>query len=114
MITQPSIFDSTIDDPATRWHAFSAKHPDVYPQIVRLAYERIDAGDRRVSMKLIFELLRRYVPRDADSPVALNNTYTAPATRQLVAEHPDLAPYFHMRERRGSISASVRNGQFVG
>lgn len=100
-ITEQSIFDSATDDPATRWRTFSVKHPDVYPQIVRLAYERVDAGDRRISMKLIFELLRRYVPRDADSPVALNNTYTSVATRQLISEHPDLAPYFHMRSRRG-------------
>ncbi len=95
----PTLFDSLEDDIELRWRNFSARHPEVYRNIVNIAKHAKDQGKTYLSMKWIFEVLRGSAPRDYDSPVALNNDYTAPAVRQLKAEYPELGELFRTRKR---------------
>ncbi len=91
---------SLADTITLRWEDFDRRHPEVYRQIVATALDAYASGERYLSMKWIFEVIRRTVRRDEDEPVALNNDYSAVVTRKLVAEHPELAPLFHTRRRR--------------
>lgn len=76
-----------------------AKHPEVYSRVLHIASHAMDRGEKRLSMKGIFEDIRGEVRREKDSPVALNNNYTAPMTRKLIADYPVLKPLFRTRER---------------
>lgn len=87
------------DDHQLAWQRYDARHPAVFAQIVHLAEREQARGESRVSMKYIFESIRKYAPRIDGEPVALNNNWTAVVTRQVIAERPDLAPLFRTRRR---------------
>ncbi|MGW3692377.1 hypothetical protein ACWD6U_00610 [Streptomyces sp. NPDC005149] len=80
-----------------QFHAFDANNPHVYRALERMAARRLAAGATRVSLKDLFEDLRRQLPYGV---VGLNNNYTALYARLLIDEHPDWAVAFELRRRR--------------
>ncbi|MFG3362734.1 hypothetical protein [Streptomyces griseofuscus] len=82
-----------------QFHAFDAHHPHVYRALERLAARRLAAGATRVSLKDLFEDLRRQL---TDAVDGLNNNYTALYARRLLHEHPHWAPVFELRRRRAA------------
>ena len=99
MMLQATLFATTIE---SRFEAFHARHPDVYRQLVRLAYEARRAGRERIGMKMLFEVLRwewtiAGLPDDAEN-WKLNNSYSSRYARRIMEMYNDLDGLFELRE----------------
>ncbi|MFD5478558.1 hypothetical protein [Streptomyces hawaiiensis] len=81
------------------FHAFDAHNPHVYRALERLATRRLAAGATRVSLKDLFEDLRRQLPYGV---AGLNNNFTALYPRRLIEDHPHWASAFELRRRRAA------------
>ncbi|MFH9002066.1 hypothetical protein ACH4E5_02285 [Streptomyces afghaniensis] len=82
-----------------QFHAFDAHNPHVYRALERMAARRLAAGATRVSLKDLFEDLRRQLPHGV---AGLNNNYTALYARRLISEHPHWAAASELRRRRAA------------
>ncbi|WP_314220263.1 hypothetical protein [Streptomyces zaehneri] len=82
-----------------QFHAFDARNPHVYWALEGMAARRLAAGATRVSLKDLFEDLRRQLPQGG---AGLNNNYTALYARRLISEHPHWAAAFELRRRRAA------------
>ncbi|MFF7647342.1 hypothetical protein [Streptomyces canus] len=92
-----------------QFHAFDAHNPHVYRALERLAARRLAArrlaarrlaaGAARVSLKDLFEDLRRHLPYGV---AGLNNNFTALYARRLIEDHPHWAGAFELRRRRAA------------
>ncbi|MFJ9712789.1 hypothetical protein [Streptomyces sp. NPDC101234] len=80
-----------------QFHAFDARNLHVYRALERMAARRLAADATRVSLKDLFEDLRRQLPHGA---CGLNNNFTALYARRLVDNHPHWACVFELRRRR--------------
>ena len=94
---QLSIIPEDVHEAA--WRQFNRDNGLVFNQIIRIAAQAKDRGETRLSMKWIFECIRRDIPRGGNA-VALDNSWSACAARQLIQERPDLAPLFRTRRRK--------------
>lgn len=104
-MSQASLFDEptrtsskSIDE---KFHAFHAAHPEVYDELVELARCGVAAGQRRLGMKQLFEVLRwhrtlRGLPAEGET-FKLNNNYTSRYARLVMTLEPDLAKAFETR-----------------
>jgi len=85
-----------------RWQAFAAANPHIERLLVASARELVNAGHRRLSMRMLWEHLRfRYATSvlRRDSIAALNNNHAPFYAKHLMATYPDLAGVFETRER---------------
>ncbi|MEV7145400.1 hypothetical protein AB0O05_02735 [Streptomyces sp. NPDC093084] len=82
-----------------QFHAFDARNPHVYRALERMTARRLAAGATRVSLKDLFEDLRRQLPHGV---AGLNNNYTALYARRLIDNHPTWARVFELRRRRAA------------
>ena len=86
-----------------QFSAFHEANPHVYNALRSLALDMRRRGNRRIGMKMLFEVLRWHywmTTDDRSSEFKLNNSYTAYYARELMANEPDLADAFEVRERR--------------
>ncbi|MBU5946442.1 hypothetical protein [Streptomyces sp. PAM3C] len=79
--------------------AFDAHNPHVYRALERMAACRLAAGATRISLKDLFEDIRRQLPYGA---AGLNNNFTALYARRLIDDHPHWADAFELRRRRAA------------
>jgi hypothetical protein len=95
---------------AVRFAAFHADNPHVYDELVMLARRARRAGNDKLGIKQLFEVLRwrrMLATRDGSTPeFKLNNVYTAPYARLIMQREPDLAGCF---ETRRSVVDQVRD-----
>lgn len=63
------------------------------------AARRLAAGATRISLKDLFEDLRRQLPYGV---ARLNNNFTALYARRLIDEHPHWVDAFELRRRRAA------------
>lgn len=86
---------------AARFAAFHRAHPEVYATLHASALAEWAAGSRRISVKGLWEELRRTgSPTGSDgSRYKLNNIYTR-CYADLLAEDPRLAPCIERRVRK--------------
>lgn len=82
-----------------QFRAFDAHNPHVYRALERMAARRLAAGATRVSLKDLFEDLRRQLPYGV---AGLNNNFTALYSRRLIDDHPHWARAFELRRRRAA------------
>lgn len=82
-----------------QFHAFDTHNPHVYSALERMAARRLATGATRVSLKGLFEDLRRQLPHGV---AGLNNNYTSLYARRLITEHPNWASVFELRRRRAA------------
>jgi hypothetical protein len=82
-----------------QFNAFDARNPHVYRALERMAARRLAAGATRVTLKDLFEDLRRQLPYGV---AGLNNNHTALYARRLIAAHPHWASAFELRRRRAA------------
>ncbi|MEV0469216.1 hypothetical protein [Streptomyces prunicolor] len=82
-----------------QFRAFDAHNPHVYRALERMAARRLAAGATRVSLKDLFEDLRRQLPYGV---AGLNNNFTALYARRLIDDHPHWARAFELRRRRAA------------
>lgn len=102
VMTQVIIPEGKHVTPYDRWYAFHKLNPQVWSEIQRRARRILDSGGRRVSMKMIFELMRHdYMLATHGDEYKLNNNYHAYYARLLEAQSwmPDGA--IETRQRRG-------------
>jgi hypothetical protein len=99
--TQPTLFEiqpiyeeMSLDE---RWWFFSASNTSVTRDIGERALRMADDGYRRVSVKLLFELVRGEAQRVEGSKFHLDNSPTAPCARWLIRRHPHLADLIEVR-----------------
>ncbi|MGV9401700.1 hypothetical protein [Streptomyces sp. NPDC003667] len=82
-----------------QFNAFDAHNPHVYRALERMAARRLAADATRVSLKDLFEDLRRQLPYGV---AGLNNNFTALYARRLIDDHPHWASVFELRRRRAA------------
>lgn len=92
-----------------RFSDFDAKNPQVYENIVKLAFERL-AEDGRVGMKDIFEEIRRKYRKhtvSAEHPKGrrynLDNSYTPYYSRKLTKEYLIFAGHIEQRSSKVTV-----------
>lgn len=123
-ILQPSLFEEwglalapTVTPPASkeegrltieeRFRRFDEANPHVYEALERLALGMKRRGAPKWSTKAMFEILRWAYWMMTNDPEGfkLNNIYTAPYSRLLMANRPELAGFFETREHNGQEEA---------
>lgn len=82
-----------------QFHVFDADNPHVYRVLERMAARRLAAGSTRISLKDLFEDLRRQLPYGV---AGLNNNFTTLYARRLIDAHPHWASAFELRRRRAA------------
>ncbi|MEU9411634.1 hypothetical protein AB0E08_38885 [Streptomyces sp. NPDC048281] len=82
-----------------QFHAFDARNPHVYRALEHMTARRLATGATRVSLKDLFEDLRRQLPHGV---TGLNNNFTALYARRLIDNHPHWARLFELRRRRAA------------
>lgn len=92
--------------PATieeRFAEFVRQHPDVVEAVVKVCRQMKASGKDGWSIDAAFHVVRWQMATSAHgqgADFALNNTFTAPMGRYIMATFPDLAGYFETRRRR--------------
>jgi len=107
VFNDPTLFDALVDieQPATlqeRFEQFHDWHPEVFDEIVGLARQAHAAGQVRIGIGMLWEVLRwnralRGV-EDITTGYKLNNSYRSRYARLIMDTHPDLAGIFETRE----------------
>lgn len=88
-----------------RFEDFHRHNPWVYHALVALARGLQQRGHRRVGIKMLFEVLRwQYAMSTVDpsSEFKLNNNYHSRYARLILAQEPDLADIFELRELKAA------------
>lgn len=89
--------DATLEQ---RFAAFHEANPHVYRELVILARDLVAHGRTRISVGMLFEVLRWSSLRTAtgDDDYKLNNSYRSRYARLIVDTCPDLATVFELRK----------------
>lgn len=85
-----------------RFDLWVREHPEVVDALGRQALAAVAAGATRLSMKSLFELARysaHHTVRGSER-WRLDNSFTAPLARLLMAKHPRLRGVFEVRGHR--------------
>jgi hypothetical protein len=82
-----------------RFWFFRASNGPLMAHIEEMAL-RTAADGRRVSVKLLFELVRAEARREPGSEYQLNNDFTAVCARWLIERHPHLADFIELRKSK--------------
>jgi hypothetical protein len=86
-----------------RFREFHEANPLVYTNLVRLAREAKDKGHNRISIGMLWEVLRwnkLIAVVDATSRYELNDNYRSRMARLIMQQEPDLDGMFEVRELR--------------
>jgi hypothetical protein len=87
-----------------RFERFHAENPHVYEMFVRFA-RQLRARRARGSAAMIFERMRWETAITTSDPhFKLNDQYTSRYARLAMAQEPDLAGFFEVRELRSGSS----------
>jgi hypothetical protein len=99
---QPLIGPPSGESHQEKFWAFHEANPQVMANLERLARREIAAGEKCLSMKELWETLRKTYRRTSGGAFKLNNNYTAYYAREIVRLHPQWAPLFSMRAVKAS------------
>lgn len=88
---------------------FHNENPDFFEEILRLARQAKAQGKSRISMRLIFEVIRfrRTLAIQGDGEFVVNNSFTAPFARMVRAQDPELGKLFEIREQRSRSDGNM-------
>jgi len=95
---------NTLDQQFQKFHQ---QNPDFYQELISLAKKARDSGKTRVSMRMLFEVIRyrRTLLIKGAGEYEINNSYTPYYSRLIKQQEPDLA---HLFETRGSRPPSAK------
>ncbi len=84
-----------------RFDRFHQAHPEVYDELVRLARQAKTAGQKRLGIAMLYEVVRwnrtiAGLPEDGE-PFKLNNDFRALYARLIMQCNRDLADVFETR-----------------
>ena len=84
-----------------QWEACKRENPWLLPKLAEMAREMKRCGHRTYSIKGLFEALRWETRHSMnDLGLKVNNNHSAFASRDLMAQYPDLHDFFHTRQQR--------------
>jgi hypothetical protein len=83
-----------------RFEAFDAANPHVLEEMLRLARAELRAGETRIGVKALWELLREAIRVRKLGNWKLNNSFTALYARRLIELEPALAGVIETRRRK--------------
>jgi len=106
-LLDPQALTNPVVDPGAslrdRFAAFHQANPHVFDNLARLALDLKARGASRVGIGMLFEVLRwQYALRTSGDDYRLNNNHRAFYARKLMADVPDLAGMFEVREQRSA------------
>lgn len=81
-----------------RFDAFLAEQPEIVYEFVQLARKAKQAGRKKVSAKLLIEVIRWGMFIEHDRVFKINNVVTARLVRHVQEQNPDIADMFETRE----------------
>ena len=85
----------TIEEAFLEFHKLN---PHVYRELVAMTRELVDKGNKRVSIKMLFEVLRwKHLLRTSGDTFKLNNNYHSYYARLIMLNEPDLKGVFETR-----------------
>ena len=94
--------DWCMDGPERRFQTFHTENPQVYRALVALARKAVRRGHRRIGIGMLYEVLRwQTMLATTDPDFKLNNNYRSRYARLIMAQEPDLAGVFELRELTG-------------
>lgn len=86
-----------------RFQAFHRANPWVYTAMVKLTDRYVATGAKRVSVKMLAEVIRfEYGATRGGEPYRLNNSHTALYARLLLQDHPEWDGLIELRQRRAA------------
>jgi len=81
---------------------FHEENPQVYETLVEMSRRLLRAGQSKLSINMLFEVLRyRHALRTRGDEFKLNNNYRAEYARKLMRENEDLFGKFEIRKLHG-------------
>lgn len=85
---------------AQRFNRFHSQNPEVYQALVALARDFRCKTNRKIGMKMLFEVLRwnYYLTITTDEEYKLSNDFTAAYSRLIMRNEPDLRDAFNLRD----------------
>lgn len=91
-----------------RYQSFHLANPHVFDEMLRLARARLDAGERRIGAKDLWEALRRslfteaheFHPRSNRPTYKLDNSLVALYSRAIIAAEPRLVGVIEIRKTK--------------
>jgi hypothetical protein len=84
-----------------RFETFHAQNPHVYSKLHAMSATLQSKGHNRVSMQMLFEVLRYdAMLQTTGDRWKLNNNYAAFYSRELMEQDPRLAGLFEIRQQR--------------
>ena len=93
------------DTYADEWASFRAAHPPVFARLLELARAELAARARYLSVKQLWEQLRRWCRIERAGEYKLNNNWTAYAARDLIVAEPALGAMLRTREASAKKAA---------
>ena len=85
---------------AAAWDDVKRKHPELLPELARIAREYRATGHNNWSISGLFEVLRWETRHSTDDlGLKVNNNYKPFASRDLMQQYPDLAGFFRIRKQ---------------
>ena len=87
-----------------KFEDYDRRHPEVYEQLVGLAFDLYRRGRKHYGIGALFERLRWHfqIEKDMGEDFKLNNNYRSRYVRQLISQHPELEDFFELREVRAN------------
>ena len=85
-----------------RYEAFIAANPWVLSETERLVADLVDAGQKRIGVKQVWEVIRYGYRRTFSADFKANNDYTSRIARDLIARHPSWADHIETRALRAA------------
>ncbi len=98
--TCPDHPDETKPSIDQRFADFCQANPHVLAEMMRMAREKLAAGENRIGVKALWEELRSWLKVTGKGDYKLNNDFTAPAARKLIEMEPKLAGVIELRKRK--------------
>ena len=87
-------------------------NPHVYDMVKDLAYKAYWSGQKRTSMKRIFEVIRWETDLKTIGKFKLNNTYTADYARLVMDKNEWAVGLFETRKSPGKITLPITSSWF--
>lgn len=87
-----------------RFLKFHQKNPHVYKNIVRLARQAKQRGNKKIGIGMIFEVLRwNHLLQTKGDKYKLSNDFRSRYARLIMEQEIDLAEIFELRQLRARI-----------
>lgn len=96
------VVSDLFDNTRMRFERYHEKHPAVYAELRRLAFEMRKRGFKTYSIMTLYGAARYRLSLDSGEDYKMNNNYMPHYARLLMQSETDLAGFFETREIRAA------------